>query len=194
VSGLLERYLENIIFNIKINKSKAVISWFLLIICVLTSFFFIVLLVSECFSSNPDASVLNLIIPFIAIFMSMFAVIFTNMLTAYSSRDELYRHLTEQEIRLKEDKLKNIGVSINLFYLPLAGLLTIPDKPENAQARAQKIAEINCNKHLAEPRVRAVFERYMEGKIDPKLSELVYRDIESLQKKYAMEKQLLVEE
>lgn len=102
-------------------------------------------------------------------------------------------NLEEETIAQLEEELKNIGESLNLFYLPLSVLFTIPDQPENAQAIAQKIAEINCNKHLAEPRVRAVFERYMEGKKDPKLLEFVYRDIENLQKKYAMEKQLLVE-
>lgn len=103
-------------------------------------------------------------------------------------------NLEEETIAQLEEELKNIGESLNLFYLPLSVLLTIPDQPENAQAIAQKIAEINCNKHLAEPRVRAVFERYMEGKKDPKLLELVYRDIENLQKKYAIKKQLLAEE
>ncbi len=117
--------------------------------------------------------------------------------TAYQSVSnfkQLSHNLEKEVIAQLEEELKNIMESLNLFYLPLSVLLTIPDQPANTQARAQKIAEINCNKHLAEPRVRAVFERYMEGKKDQKLSELVYRDIENLQKKYAMQKQLLAEE
>lgn len=194
MSGLLERHLENIMFDIKANNRKAVFSWFPLTICALASLLFVVFLIGESCSSHPDISILNFIIATIAIFISMFTVLSTNILSAYKSRDELFRRLTEHEIRLKEDRLKNIGESINLFYLPLSVLLTIPDKPENTQTITQKIAEINCNKHLAEPRVRAVFEFYMEGKKDQKLLELAYRDIENLQKEYAMVKQLLVEE
>lgn len=107
---------------------------------------------------------------------------------------QLSSNLGKETITQLEEKFKNIGERINLFYLPLSVLLTIPDQPENAQAIAQKIAEINCNKHLAEPRVRAMFERYMEGERDQKMLELVYRDIEKLQKEYAMEKQILTEE
>lgn len=115
----------------------------------------------------------------------MFTVTYTNIINAHRSRDELSRRLQEDEIRQKLEQLKNITDSINLFYLPLSVLLTIPDQDVTAQTRAQKLAEINCNKHLAEPRVRAIFESYMEGKKEPKLSELVYRDIENLQKQYA---------
>jgi len=126
-------------------------------------------------------------------------VAFITLLASVASQSvsnfkQFSHNLEEETIAQLEEGLKNIGESLNLFYLPLSVLLTIPDQPANAQARAQKIAEINCNKHLAEPRVRAVFESYMEGKKDQKLSELVYRDIENLQKKYTMEKLLLTEE
>ena len=130
----------------------------------------------------------------IAIGMTIIILLGSVIFQSSSNFKQYHHYLEEEKIAQLEERLKNIGESLNLFYLPLSVLLTIPDKPENAQARAQKIAEINCNKHLAEPRVRAMFERYMEGKTEPKLLELVYRDIENLQKKYYVIKQLLAEE
>jgi len=72
-------------------------------------------------------------------------------------------YLNESEIKQKGEEIKKIGESINLFYLPLYDLLTTYDENTTSRAKKRKIAEINCHKHLSEPRVRCVFERYIQS-------------------------------
>lgn len=187
LAGIKNIHLGNIIFWIKIHEILVYVVFFLiLIVCSLVMVFLVIdIQISTWQNINWELPAIGM-----AIIILFASIIFQS----WSNLIQYYHYLGEEEIAQREDRLNNIEGSLNFFYLPLSVLLTIPDQPENAQARAHKIAEINCNKHLAEPRVRAVFERYMEGKKDPKLLELVYRDIENLQKKYTMEKQLLAEE
>lgn len=137
----------------------------------------------KAFFTQPSTDV-NVDLQFTAIIISAIALMLSISLPMMFNYIQLSYRLDESKISEKKEQCKNIMESINLFYLPLSGLLTIPDSDATSQARVSKVAEINCNKHLAEPSVRASFERYMEGKKEPKLLELVNGDIENLQKQY----------
>ena len=157
-----------------------------------TFFSFILILVLCCLLKLEKPTVdANISLQFLALIISLIALFSSIIFSGFFYSKNLTHFYNVNLITKNDIQLKNIQENINLFYLPLSVLLTVPDQPENAQAIAQKTAEINCNKHLAEPEVRAVFESYMKGNKDPKLSELVYRDIETLQKQYAEEKQKL---
>jgi len=97
--------------------------------------------------------------------------------------------LIENEIQQKLEEIKNIGDSIDLFYLPLHDLLTTYNENIVNKAKLRKIAEINGHKHLAELRVRGAFEKYIQANEGnnreyEKLLELVNRDIKFLQNRY----------
>lgn len=101
----------------------------------------------------------------------------------------LSNYLTEDKIRQKQEELKHIEQSIDLFYLPLYDLLASYDENVSSQIKTRRIAEINGHKHLAEPEVRSIFEKYIQthdGSIreSKKLLELVSQDIEFLQKRF----------
>lgn len=182
MAGIKNIHLGNTILRMKLQEVFAYFSIFLVVIlCLLGPYIKI--------STRPNTNweLIAIDVAFITLMASVASQ------SVYNFK-QFSHNLEEETIAQLEEELKNIEESLNLFYLPLSILLTISDQPENAQARAQKIAEINCNKHLAEPRVRAVFKRYMEEKKDPKMLELVYRDVDNLQKKYVMKKQLLIKE
>lgn len=101
----------------------------------------------------------------------------------------LSNYLTEDKIRQKQEELKHIEQSIDLFYLPLHDLLASYDENVTSRMMTRRIAEINGHKHLAEPEVRSIFEKYIQthdGSIreSKKLLELVSQDIEFLQKRF----------
>lgn len=101
----------------------------------------------------------------------------------------LINYLTEDKIRQKQEELKHIEQSIDMFYLPLHDLLTSYDENVTSLIKTRRIAEINGHKHLAEPEVRSIFEKYIQTQDgskseSKKLLELVSQDIEFLQKRF----------
>ncbi len=101
----------------------------------------------------------------------------------------LTNYLTEDKIRQKQEELKHIEQSIDMFYLPLHDLLASYDESITSRIKTRRIAEINGHKHLAEPEVRSIFEKYIQThdgskSESKKLLELVSQDIEFLQKRF----------
>lgn len=101
----------------------------------------------------------------------------------------LINYLTEDKIRQKQEELKHIEQSIDLFYLPLHDLLASYDENVTIRMKTRRIAEINGHKHLAELEVRSIFEKYIQThdrseRESKKLLELVSQDIEFLQKRF----------
>lgn len=101
----------------------------------------------------------------------------------------LINYLIEDKIRQKQEELKHIEQSIDLFYLPLYDLLASYDENVTNRMKTRRIAEINGHKHLAEPEVRSIFEKYIQThngseRESKKLLELVSQDIEFLQERF----------
>jgi hypothetical protein len=134
-----------------------------------------------------------------ALFFSIIALgtsMFCSLVTHYA---ELSNYLTNDEIQHKKEEMKQSTESIELFYLPLQDLLTTYDESISGNSRKRKLVEINGHKHLAEPRVRSVFDRYIQSdeganRESRKLLELVTIDIEFLQRRYSKRKNELNEE
>lgn len=113
-------------------------------------------------------------------------IILNSVIYDYKS---LINYLTDDKIRQKQEELKHIEKSIDMFYLPLHDLLASYDENITSRIKTRRIAEINGHKHLAEPEVRSIFEKYIqthdESKSESKkLLELVSQDIEFLQKRF----------
>lgn len=184
MSGLLVEHLETIERNSKnLERERRVIGSIFFILLIVLCISMYMLGMFKPFSLLTYSGK-TLTLTFTALILSISALE-VNFLNSRTISDiNLFHYYEENNIRQKEEHLKHIQEQIKLFYLPLSVLLTITENPEKIQNRSQKIAEINCNKHLAEPRVRVVFESYIKGKKEQKMSELVFRDIENLQKKY----------
>jgi hypothetical protein len=138
----------------------------------------------------------------VAIFALFFSVIalgasmFCALIIPYKDQRN---YLTNDEIQHKKEEMKQSTESIELFYLPLQDLLTTYDESISGNSRKRKLVEINGHKHLAEPRVRSVFDRYIQSdeganRESRKLLELVTIDIEFLQRRYSKRKNELNEE
>ncbi len=125
--------------------------------------------------------------------LSNIALLATLFVLAYSELFNQKRRIEDNEIRFSERKekqveneIRHIEDSINLFYIPLQNLLTIYDEDMEDMTKLKTINEINGHKHLAEPRVRFLFENYIQktkgesDRVSGKLLELVCRDIELL--------------
>lgn len=125
----------------------------------------------------------------VALVMSAVALFITFGLRENENVREKRGYLIEDGIRQRQEQLVNIEDSIYRFYLPLHGLLSTHNENIKNKAKLRKMAEINGHKHLAEPRIRCVFEKYMQANESNhgesrKLLELVNRDIETLQNRY----------
>ncbi|HEY3363172.1 MAG TPA: hypothetical protein VGK06_15480 [Methanosarcina sp.] len=125
------------------------------------------------FSTNFMQS-LAFLLSFIALGLSVFFTVNSNSNKHYDDlKNENYRK-KEEERRNKEIEIHKIRDSIDLFYIPLLNLLETND--------AKLITTVNGHKYLAEPRVRYLFEIYLEtNKGEEKLLELAHRDVELLQ-------------
>lgn len=128
-------------------------------------------------------------IPLLALFMSMIAFVFSTGFTTISDiykrhndlrveqfrKEEKERRNKEEEHRNKEEKNQYLRNSIDLFYIPLLNLL----EKDNIDL----ITMVNGHRYLAQPRVRLLFESYLQtNKGKEKLLELTHRDLEFLQK------------
>lgn len=114
-------------------------------------------------------------IPFLALFMSMIAFVFSTGLTTVSDIYKRHSDLKAEELREKEQELRYIKDSIDLFYIHLLNLL----EKDNIDL----ITIINGHKYLAQPEIRSLFEEYLQTKKGKEeLIELAYRDLEELQK------------
>jgi hypothetical protein len=121
----------------------------------------------------------------IAIILALISILFSILWPYYNFAEKYAAYTFEDDIQLKQERLKEIGESIELFYVPLHDLLTSYDENVISRAKSRRIIQINGHKHLAEPRVRGVFEEYVsDGVNSRKLLELVSRDIELLQNRF----------
>ncbi|WP_292379277.1 hypothetical protein [Methanosarcina sp. UBA289] len=122
----------------------------------------------------------------ILLFFLVTVIILNSVIYNYKN---LINYLTEDKIRQKQEELKHIEQSIDLFYLPLHDLLASYDENVISRIKTRRIAEINGHKHLAEPEVRSIFEKYIQTHDgsksgSKKLLDLVSQDIEFLQKRF----------
>jgi hypothetical protein len=83
---------------------------------------------------------------------------------------------------VESERVRNIEVKLEKFYIPLYNLLTIQNGINNYQ---DKINEINCYNHLAYPCTRSYFLEYHKKKgSDDELLDRIKIDIGFLQKEY----------
>ena len=136
----------------------------------------------------------------VALLLSFISILLSELVSLSSKDDKIADYIFEDNIRQKENKLrqeekelKHIRDSIDTFYVPLQNLLTVYNENVTNEVKLKIINEINGHKHLAEPRVRCVFEKYLQerdgsnkgsNKGSKKLLELVSRDIEVLQNRF----------
>lgn len=132
---------------------------------------------------------ISIVVAIAAVFVSVVVMLFSIFISITERYFQIIENVLNGRIKKNEEELKHITESIKLFYLPLCDLLTTHDENVSIQARKRKIVEINAHKHLAEPRVKFVFEKYInsdEGanRESRNLLELVTQDIELLQHTY----------
>ena len=150
----------------------------LFIFMVLAGLFFISIVVDMNRSDETN-------IADVALLLSLGSLFVSYTVPEFNNADKYFFDIIEDKIRQKQEELKQISESIELFYLPLHDLLTTYDENVTNRAKSRKIIQINGHKHLAEPRVRGVFEEYVsDGANSRKLLELVNRDIELLQNRF----------
>ena len=128
------RLYENHLHKIK-NDSEAIETFIIFFVVALV----VCLIVLVLFYNNP------ILCP---ILVTLFAFLVAAILAALCFRSERSHYLYEQKIRQREEELKNISDSLNLFYMPLHDLLKF-DKDFTSKESQRKIARINCNMHLA---------------------------------------------
>ena len=179
MTGLWDTHHKNIKANMKNTEILAIWLFISTVVCVIG-------LVSVVFI-KPFSKEINL--SFLAVSVSLFAL--TSSLFCQTAIDYFQTRtcLTESIIWQKQDKLNNIKESIELFYLPLNDLLTTYNENNVSKAKTRKINEINGHRYLAQPRVRCIFEEYIQSngganRESNKLLELVRRDIKFLQNRF----------
>lgn len=91
----------------------------------------------------------------------------------YRKEEEKYRN-KEEEHKNKEEINQYLRKSIDLFYIPLLNLLE--------KNNIDLIITVNSHRYLAQPRIRYLFEEYLEtNKNKEKIIKLAHRDLEELQ-------------
>lgn len=114
-------------------------------------------------------SSLAFIVSILALFLPLFFTIFINSNNTDQIKKDEQRQKKEQELQRAKD-------SINLFYIPLLNLL----ETDNTKL----LNTVLGHKYLAEPRVRLLFETYLQtNKNKEKILKLARRDLEELQEK-----------
>lgn len=135
-------------------------------------------------SDNSTVEDIQTSLTFFSLSLSLFVFTGSLVLASVFEVVRLYSYLTKEKLLYKEEKLKNISESINLFYMPLYDLLTY-DKNIISRAKSKKLDKINCNRHLARPDTRSAFDRYVMGEdAESGLLDLVKGEIKSLQNEY----------
>ncbi len=131
----------------------------------------------------------NNFIPLLALYISVTAMMFSTGFTVLNNMNKTHEDLRTEQFRKKEEERRDkeeihrnkeeenqyLRNSIDMFYIPLLDLL----EKDNIDL----ITIVNGHKYLAQPRVRYLFERYLQNnKGKEKIIELAHRDIEQLQK------------
>lgn len=186
MTGLSEKYIKMIKHNIKINIIMSfLVSFSAALLCIAIAIILFMTIFTAILDHSHSLSDYGFSI--LALSLSLLTLLITALFVYYNETLKLQDELKYDKIKKKEAEAKHIEDSISLFYVPLQNLLTVYNESGSAEVKLKMINEINGYKYLAEPRVRVLFEKYLQTKNEPdgisrKLLELVCRDLEFLQK------------
>lgn len=162
-------------FNLR-NKIFVIFSDIISIILFLSVAYIVIIVINI----SKDQKLLNFI-PLLAFYVSTTAIMVSTGFTTISDINKRHNEFKAEQLRKKEDERRNKEIenqylknSIDMFYIPLLDLL----EKDNVNL----INVVNGHKYLAQPRVRLLFETYLQtnqGK--EKLLRFAHRDLEQLQ-------------